>query len=351
MNEDKINQLAERLTNELNGMLNLMTLYLGDRLGLLTALSEQGPATPAELAARAGCAERYVCEWLECLTANDYLDHDPATSRFAISPELAAILLDPDHPFNSISGVRYIPGLAGVLPALVGAFRSGGGVPFEAYGSEFRESIASSNRPLYINELVAKWIPALPDIQVRLQAGARVADFGCGLGTSTFALAKGFPASAIDGLDVDAASIEHARRLAAEQNLSERVAFHLATSAGDPLTGPYDLITAFECIHDMAQPVPVLRRMKELLAPDGAVLIADELVADSLADRHGLPDRLMYGFSVLHCLPQAMTDPGSVATGTMMTADTLRRYATEAGFTSVEVLPIQSPVWRFYRLQ
>jgi len=350
MDNDKITALANRLTLELNGTLNLMTLYLGDRLGLISALAERGPVTSAQLAKRSACNERYVREWLETLTANDYLDHDPATGQFSISPELATILLNPDHPYNSISGVRYIPGLAGVLPALVEAFRTGGGVPFEAYGAEFREGIASSNRPLFVNELVSKWMPALPDIHAQLQAGARVADFGCGLGTSTLALAQGFPAITVDGLDIDPASIEHARRSAAEQGLSDRVHFHLATSEGDPLIGPYQLITAYECIHDMAQPVPVLRRMRQLLTPGGAVLIADELVADTLSERHRLPDRLMYGFSVLHCLPQAMTEPNSAATGTMLTADTLRHYAAEAGFTDIRILPIESSVWRFYRL-
>lgn len=351
MEQSKVNVLAERLTNELNGALNLLTFYLGYKLGLFAALAEGGPATSAELAARTNCVERYVREWLECLTANEYLEHDPIARRFSISPDLAAVLLDGDHPAYSMSSARYMIGIVPILPGLIEAFRTGGGVPFEDYGPEFREGVAASNRPMFVNELVSTWLPAMPDIEARLHTGGRVLDFGCGMGASSLALARGFPAAQVDGLDIDVASIESARRHAEAAGLPDRVQFHLATQEGDPLTGPYDLVTAFECIHDMAYPVQALRRMHELTAPGGAGLIADELVADTLAESRRLPDRLMYNFSVLHCLPQAMTVPDSAATGAIMRVETMRRYVLEAGFSDVEVLPIESPVWRFYRLR
>jgi 2-polyprenyl-3-methyl-5-hydroxy-6-metoxy-1,4-benzoquinol methylase len=206
------------------------------------------------------------------------------------------------------------------------------------------------NRPMFVNDYVAKWIPAMPDIETRLQAGGRVAEIGCGVGWSSISLAQGFPNIQIDAVDVDAASIKQAQHNAQQAGVTDRIVFHLASAEEAPLSGSYDLVTAFEVIHDMAYPVKALRRMHELAAPDGAVLIADEAVGESLAENRNFLGHLMYNFSVLHCLPQAMVYPGAAGTGTIMRPSTLRDYAQEAGFTQVDVLPIENPFWRFYRL-
>ncbi|MFQ5875260.1 MAG: class I SAM-dependent methyltransferase, partial [Dehalococcoidia bacterium] len=195
-----------------------------------------------------------------------------------------------------------------------------------------------------------KWIPALPDIDSSLRAGGRVAEVGCGLGWSSIALARGFPKARIDAIDPDEASIETARANAQEAGVAERIRFHLATVEDSAVTGPYDLVTAFECIHDMPYPVKALRRVHDMVAPDGAVLIADEGVGDTLEENRNFLGRLIYNFSVLHCLPQAMVFPNSAGIGCVMRPSTLRSYAEEAGYSKVEVLPVDNPMWRLYRL-
>jgi 2-polyprenyl-3-methyl-5-hydroxy-6-metoxy-1,4-benzoquinol methylase len=197
---------------------------------------------------------------------------------------------------------------------------------------------------------VSKWIPALPDIESRLKNGGRVAEVGCGIGWSAVALAKGFPKARIDAIDPDEASVKEARRNAEESGVASQVTFHQATIEEASCQAPYDLVTAFECLHDMAYPVAALQRMRELAAPNGAVLIADEAVEDTLEDNCNFMGHLFYNFSVLHCLPQAMVYPNAAGTGTVITPSTVKKYATEAGFARVDILPIENPMFRFYRL-
>ena len=349
MDQTKIDAFAERIFGEVLTAMAVLNVYLGHRLGLFRALME-GPATPAELAKRAGCVERYVREWLECMAVQDYVTHDQATGRFALPREHAAVLVDRDNPSYAAALACFVPSLGGVLPQLLQAFRTGGGVPYEAYGADVLEAIAFGNRPMFVNDYVARWLPALPDVVTRLEAGARVADIGCGLGWSSIALARAFPKTRIDAVDVDEASVAEARRQAAEAGVADRIAFHRSAVEDAPLRGPYDLVTAFECLHDMPYPVRALRRMRELAGSSGAVLVADEGVGDSLDENRNFVGRLNYNFSVLHCLPQALVFPDSAGTGTVIRPSTLRRYAQDAGFARVETLPIDNPLWRFYRL-
>ncbi|MCH8950366.1 MAG: methyltransferase domain-containing protein [Chloroflexi bacterium] len=350
MDEKKIEALAERLMGEVNAAMSCLTLHLGDRLGLFQALVDAGPGTATELAERTGLSERLLREWLECLAAGGYLEHDGETAKFSLPPEHAAVLVNRDHPAYSAALFYWVPSLAGVVEPLIEAFRSGGGVPYEAYGSAALEAIGTGNRPMFVNDYASKWIAAMPDVESRLRAGGRVAEIGCGIGWSSIALAQGFPSAHIDGVDLDKASIEQARRHAQQAGVADRVVFHLASAEEAPLEGPYDLVTAIECIHDMAYPVRALRRIRELAGADGTVLIADEAVGDTLEENSNFFGHLMYNFSVLHCLPQALVFPQAAGTGTVMRPSVLRRYAQEAGFTRFDVLPIENPVWRFYRL-
>jgi len=209
---------------------------------------------------------------------------------------------------------------------------------------EHADASGSGTGTVTVTEYDERGLPA------RLKAGGRVAEIGCGVGWSSISLARGFPRVRIDGVDVDRTSIKQARRNAEEAGLADRIAFHLAPAEEAPLTGPYDLVTAFECLHDMAYPGKALRRMRELAGPDGAVLVADEAVGDGLEENRNFIGRLNYNFSVLHCLPQALVYPDAAGTGTVLGPATLRAYAEDAGFQRVEVLPIENPLWRFYRL-
>jgi SAM-dependent methyltransferase len=350
MDQQKIDALGERVLGEVNSAMTALNLYLGHRLGLWEALAMAGTVTPAELARRTGCAERYVREWLECMAVSEYLDADTGGTRFTLSPEHAAVLADREHPAYMAAFPCFVPSLARTLDPLMAAFRDGGGVPYEAYGRDVVEGIGLGNRPMFMHDYVARWLPAMPDVQQRLAAGGRVADIGCGTGWSSIALALGYPSARIDAVEPDVASVAEARRNAIRLGVSGRIVFHTATAEEAALAGPYDLVTAFECLHDMAYPVPALRRMRDLAGPSGAVLVADEAVGDTLDENRSFVGRLNYNFSVLHCLPQAMVFPDAAGTGTVIRPSVLRAYARDAGFASVDVLPIEHPLWRFYRL-
>jgi SAM-dependent methyltransferase len=350
MDQAKIDAMTERIVREVNAAMSCLNVYVGHRLGLFQAMADAGTTTPRELSTRTGCQERYLREWLECMAVGDYLAYDDVTGSFSLPPEHAVALLDRDNMAYATPFVCYIPSFAIVLPRLIEAFRSGGGIPYEDYGADTREGIGLGNRPMYVNDYVARWIPAMPDVEARLRAGGRVADIGCGLGWSSICLAQGFPDAHIEAIDVDEASIAWARRNAREAGVADRITFHRCALEEAPLRGPFDLVTAFECVHDLPYPVAALRRMFDLAAPRGTVLIADEAVNDSLNANRTFLGRLNYNFSVLHCLPQAMIFPQSAGTGTVMGPSVLRGYAHEAGFSRVDVLPIEHPLWRFYRL-
>jgi SAM-dependent methyltransferase len=234
------------------------------------------------------------------------------------------------------------------------AFRTGGGVPFAAYGADLRDSLADASRVSYLQLMGTEWLPAMPDVHTRLQSdpSARVADLGIGAGWSSIAIARAYPNVHVDAFDLDAASVELARCNVADAGLSDRVHVHLR-DAGDPaLAGSYDLVTAFFCVHDMTDPVAALSAMRQLAGDDGAVLVADSRVAEQFLgeDTNRDVERQLYGFSVLHCLPVSMTEAPAAGTGTVMRPDTLRGYARDAGFSDVQILPIDDAWSTFYRL-
>ncbi|HEY8491673.1 MAG TPA: methyltransferase domain-containing protein, partial [Dehalococcoidia bacterium] len=296
-------------------------------------------------------------EWLEQQAATGILDvDDPGAPeddrRYRLPAAHAEVLLNRDSLSYMAPLARQMAGIAGPLPAVLAAFRSGHGVPYGDYGPDTREGIAEANRPMFLHLLGSQWLPAMPDVHARLQADppARVADLGCGTGWSSIAMATAYPKVRVDGYDLDAPSIELARRNAEAAGVADRVTFHVRDAADPALAGRYDLVTAFECLHDMGRPVEALRTMRSLAGGEGTVFIADERVAEAFTAPGDDLERLNYGFSVLHCLPAGLADAPSADTGTVFRPETLRRYATEAGFQEVQVAPIQHDLWRFYRL-
>ena len=350
--------LVERLFHGGIAVLEMLSVYVGDRLGLYRALAQDGPSTTSQLARSAGIHERYAREWLEQQAVAGVIqvateNTDAAKRQYTLAPGHAEVLLNPGSLNYLVPVVWAIPGLAATLPALLQAYRDGGGVPYPAYGAEFRNSIASLNRPMFKNQLGSEWIPAMADVDRRLRADppARVADVGCGTGWSSIAIAQAYPKARVDGFDIDEASIATARENALETGVEKRVTFERRDAGGPGKAASYDLVTAFETIHDMSNPVAALRAMRALVAPGGAVLVADERVAEAFSAPGDERERFMYGWSVLHCLPVGRVDPPALGTGTVMRPDTLRRYASEAGFSGVEILPIEHDFWRFYRLR
>ncbi len=347
--------LVERLFGACIGALDLLHVYIGDRLGLYVALAA-GPSTSGELARHCGIHERYAREWLEqqavggILSADDAAD--PDQRRFSLPSGHDEVLLDSDSlSFLAPLGSGVVS-LAQTLPKVLEAFRSGGGVSFDAYGPDIRHFISRINRPMFINLLASEWFPKVPGLVERLQAAppARVADVGCGTGWSSIAIALGFQGVEVVGLDLDEASVAEARANAEASGVADRIIFQQRDAADPSLAGGFDLVCAFETIHDMCDPVGALRAMRSLRSEHGTVLIADERVADSFTLEADDTERFQFGWSALHCLPTALTDPPAAGTGTIMRTPILRSYAQEAGFVDVEVLPIENDFWRFYRL-
>lgn len=348
--------LGERLVADTIATAEMYSVYLGIELGLYTALKEHGPATAAELASRTGIHERYAREWLEqqavagVITSDTEADAD--RRRYSIETAHAEVLTDQDSPYYAAGAALMVAGIARAVPLLADAFRHGTGVPYADYGTEVRQGIAAFNRPAFLHELGSVWLPSIADVHERLSTvpHPRILDLGCGSGTSSIAMAQAYANADVVGLDLDHASVLDARAAAQAAGLQDRVAFHLADAADEQSAGGFDLVTIFEALHDMGDPVGALRTARRHLADGGSVLVADERVADTFTAPGDELERLNYGFSVLHCLPATMAEAPVEANGTVLRAATVRRWATEAGFTRVEELPIDFPFWRFYRM-
>jgi 2-polyprenyl-3-methyl-5-hydroxy-6-metoxy-1,4-benzoquinol methylase len=347
--------LVERLFMNAIGAFDLFSVYVGDVLGLYRALAERGPLTSPELADAAGVHERYAREWLEHQAASDLLavEGNESERRFRLPEGHDEALLD-------VSSLNYIAPMArsvlasiGPVDAVLDAFRNGGGVPYADYGEDMHEAQAAFTRPLFENLLGQEWLPSVPEIHERLLADppAAVADVACGQGRSSIEIARAYSKVRVDGIDSDHASIEAARENLAGSGVEDRVTF-VERDAGEPeLEGRYDLVTIFEALHDMSYPVEVLRAARGLLAAGGLVFIGDERTEATFTAPAGEVERLFYGFSVFHCLPVGMIGEGAAGTGTVIRPDTVRRYASDAGFSSCEVLPIENDFWRFYLLR
>ncbi|MFC7449304.1 SAM-dependent methyltransferase [Rhodococcus daqingensis] len=346
-------ELAERLFSAVVDTLEVASVHLGARLGFYRALADAGDATAGELAARTGTVSRCVREWLEQqavagLLSVDEPDAPADLRRYRIPTAHLPVLVDQDD-------LRYLTPLAslaiGVVKpddAIVHAFRTGTGVPYEAY--QVHTEIGAINRPQFVN-LVTDWLGSVPEIDLRLRRpDARVADIACGTAWSSIAIAQAYPETTIDALDVDAASIQAALANVAATGLTDRVRPIVQDAANPDLPGPYDLVTIFEALHDMSHPVEALRAARASLADGGSVLVADERVAERFTAPCDEIERLNYGWSILHCLLVGMTDPGSAATGTVIRPATVCDYAAQAGFTRTDILTIEHEFWRFYRL-
>lgn len=349
--------IAGRLYEAMLGGFDLFAVYIGDQLGFYRSLAADGPATSAQLAERTGTAERYVREWLEQQVATGFLTVDdpanPVNERvFSLPRDYEAVFVDPDSFIGMAQGAQIFVGSVTPLPALLEAYRTGNGVPYEAYGPDLASGQARFNRPMLLRQLAQEYIPVMPDIDARLRSDppAKVADIGMGLAWSSIGLARGYPKITVDGFDLDEYSVEQANANVAAEGLSDRVVCH-CRDAGDPeLAGQYDFALAVECVHDMGNPVAVLSAMRRLVGPGGTVLIVDEKADEAFLPNAADQQRVLYGFSILHCLPVGMGNPESAQTGAVMRPDTFRRYAHEAGYSSVEILPSENDAFYFYRL-
>lgn len=354
---DPTEALVGRLFEAAVGAVELCNIYLGIKLGLYGPLAA-GALTAAELAEQTGCDERYLVEWLQgqaIAGLATMAGNDPATARFRLAEGAGPVLTEPTSPAY-LGGLPLMLAAAGrVLPTLVEAFRTGKGVPYAQYGPDAIDAQAALNRPAYVENLVPNWLPQMPDVWSRLRdtrTPARVGDLGCGYGWSAIELAKALPHLRVDGYDSDEASIAAARRNAAEAGIADRVTFEVRdlSEATARWPDPYDVIFFFECVHDFPRPVEALAAARRALHPEGTVIVMDERVAETFTAPGDLVERLFAAASPIWCLPQGRVGPDPQPVGTLMRPDRLRAIASQAGFSATEVLAIEHPTFRFYRL-
>ncbi|WP_353828729.1 class I SAM-dependent methyltransferase [Agromyces sp. SYSU T0242] len=351
-----VDAFAERVFGAALGALETMSVHLGDRLGWYRILAERGALSSGELADAAGTGERYTREWLEQQAVLGILAVDDAAAeasarRYELPAAHAEVLTDAGSLAYSAPLARMIAGSAIQLPAILDAARSGGGVPWERFGADARDAQGDINRPWFEHRL-AEALAGVPELdEVLRRPSARIVDVGCGHGWSTIALARAYPDAALVGVDVDEPSIEAARAHAADAGLSDRVTFVLG--GGETLADEdgFDAGFVFEAVHDMPAPVEVLAALRRAVRDDGAVVIMDEAVAERFTPDGDEVERIMYGYSLFVCLPDSLSTPGSVATGTVMRPAVLEGYARQAGFAAAEILPIEGfAAFRFTRL-
>jgi SAM-dependent methyltransferase len=330
LDQKKVEEFLGKAISDVAATFHAGLVLIGDKLGLYRAMAGAGPLTPAELATRTGAHERYVREWLSAQAAGGYVTYDPATGRFTLPPEQAFLLLDADLPgaFQlSVGSIRD-------EPKITDAFRTGAGVGWHEHDAGVYEGCERFFRPGYAMNLVSQWIPALDGVKARLEAGGRVADVGCGHGASTIIMGQAFPRATITGFDYHPASIEAARQAADKAGVGDRVSFEVSAAKGYPGTG-YDLVTFFDCLHDMGDPVGAARHVRKSLATGGVWMLVEPFANDRLEDNLNPVGRLYYAASTLLCTPASLSQEVGLALGAQAGENRLREVLTQAGFTRV----------------
>jgi SAM-dependent methyltransferase len=350
---EALKRYSLQLFGKLEGATTAAMVHLGDRLGLYDALARaDGPLDSAALAAATGLHERWVREWLHNQAAAGLVAWDD-DERFWLTPEAVAVLADPVHPAYGMGWFQRIPQLMAMVEELPEAFRTGIGLDYDAHGPDGAASIERSFEPWYLNFLVPVALPALDGVVERLERGAVVADVGCGAGVAVCLMAAAFPASEIHGYDISTHALARAEERRARLDLPN-AHFHDGRTAPLPTDGSVQLVTTFDCIHDMTRPAEMMTAIRRAVADDGTWLLVDIKARDSFAEnvRKNPMASMMYGTSVLSCLSSALSEPGGAGLGTLgLPASRARAMTAEAGFTRFRQLPVEHPVNAFYEVR
>jgi 2-polyprenyl-3-methyl-5-hydroxy-6-metoxy-1,4-benzoquinol methylase len=345
----KVRKFSEQLSGDIAAVMHGAMSWIGDRLGIFKAMMDSGPITLEDLAARTNLSQRYLKEWLGSMVAANYVEYRTDSQTYFLPPEHAVSLADEDSLFffgGFISGI--IPNLA-VAPKVADAFKTGKGVSISEYPSEVFAALERSSGPLYKHRLVQQWIPAMPSVKAKLEAGGSALDVGCGSGRAAITMAKAFPKSHFHGYDAHPGSIERAHNNAKAAGVEDRVTFEVVDCTRLP-QNKFDFITTFEVVHDAVDPLGLLGAIRGALKPDGAYLMDELNVSANLEDNINNFARMLYSVSTLYCMTTSLAH-GGAGIGALMGEPKARELAEQAGFTHFSRLPIKDNFFAFYELR
>jgi SAM-dependent methyltransferase len=331
----KLNEFIGKAVTDLGATFNAGLVVIGDKLGLYKAMAGAGPITPAELASRTATDERYVREWLSAQATGGYVTYDPVTQRFELPPEQAFALANPDGPVFFPGAMQLAVATLKAEPRIIERFKTGEGLGWHEHDPELFQGTERFFRPNYIGNLVSNWIPALDGVEDKLKAGAKVADVGCGHGASTILMAAAFPKSQFVGFDYHPASIKYARRAAADAGVADQVTFKVAAAKEYPGDAEYDLVTFFDCLHDMGDPVGASAHVLRTLKKEGTWMIVEPFAGDKLEENLNPVGRVYYSASTMICTPASKSQEVGLALGAQAGEARLRDVVTKGGFTRV----------------
>jgi SAM-dependent methyltransferase len=336
-----------KVMGDLGGMIASWLISIGDRYQLFQDLVQRGPATAGELAARTSIDDHYAREWLAAMASAGYLEYDPATKRFALPPEHAMVISQEGSPFFVGGFFQQFRALARISDQIANAFADGAGVPISAYDGDWFGGMERNTSAWFDNLLVQQWIPAMADVQNKLERGAVVADVGCGRGRALIKLAEAYPRSTFVGYDLVEESLTNAAASAREAGVGDRVRFE-RLNIEDGLSRSYDIVTAFDVVHDAAHPVRFLRAIRQSLHADGIFVCLDFNSSEKLEDNAGPVGTFLHGSSIVYCMATALAEGGEGLGAAGLHESKLRELSAEAGFSSVRIVPIENPFNNLY---
>jgi SAM-dependent methyltransferase len=351
IDQAKADAFVGKALTDTSGTTVTILAALGDRLGLFKALAAGGPATGAELAARAGIDARYAREWLGGMASAGYLAYDPTAERFTLPPEHAPVLAQEAGPVFFGGVYQELLGTLPVLDRIAEAFRRGGGVPQSAYPDDLYEGMARFSAGWFENLLLQQWIPAMPDVEARLARGARVADVGCGRGRALIKLAEAFPASRYVGYDAHGPNVVRAAASVEAAGLADRIRIEPRDATAGLPEAEYDLVTTFDVVHDAVDPLGLLRAIRRSLRPDGIYVCLDINCSARLEENAGPIGALLHGFSVLYCMTTSLAQGGEGLGTVGLHEPKLRELSAAAGFGAVRRVPLENPFNTLYEIR
>jgi SAM-dependent methyltransferase len=350
VDQKKVEEFVGRVLSDTSAAMITTLCAVGDRLGLFADLAERGPATSAVLAERTGIDERYAREWLSALAAAGYLTYEPSTGKFTLPPEHVPALAQESGPYFFGGVHQMLTGISGALAPLTEAFRAGGGVDQSRYGPDWWDGMERFTAAWVENLLVQEWVPLVPEVQAKLEAGAKVADVGCGRGRALVKLAQTYPNSTFVGYDVFGPSVDVANGKAKAAGVDDRVRFEQRDVSGG-LPERFDVIWTLDVIHDAVDPVGILRAIREALTEDGVYLCLDSNCSDKLEENAGPLGAMFLSFSVLYCMTTSLAHDGAGLGALGLHEPKLRELAAEAGFSSVKRVEMENPFNNLYELR